>query len=60
MRRAEHWLPGATMSNAQAHRLLDRAQSGIMVPDELIAAALIATGDLDNHLMDFEDDAADA
>jgi|GEM_PF-3673978 hypothetical protein len=46
MMRSNRWLPGATMSAAQGHRILDLVKSGVTVPDALIAAALVATGDL--------------
>ena len=32
----------------EAHRILDLVRAGVDVPDETIAAALVATGDLTN------------
>lgn len=48
MRTAE-WRPGATMSSEQAHRILDLVKAGVKVPQSLINAALVATGDLTNQ-----------
>lgn len=32
----------------EAHRILDLVRAGVAVPHETIAAALVATGDLEN------------
>lgn len=49
--RSKRWLPGATMSSAQAHRILDMVKAGVEVPEAVITAALVATGDLDDRAL---------
>ncbi len=49
--RSKIWRTGATMSNTQAHRILDMVRAGVEVHEALVTAALVATGDLSLEVM---------
>lgn len=49
--RSNIWRTGSTMSNVEAHRILDLVRAGVEVHEALVTAALVATGDLSLEVM---------
>lgn len=50
--RANIWRTGSSLSNVEAHRILDLVRAGVEVPRALITAALVATGDLTMEVLE--------